>query len=35
MTTKTVTVTKNTSWLGLLGIIFVLAKIFSVAPIAD
>ena len=34
MTTKTVTVMKNFSWLGPLGIIFVLCKIFEVGVVA-
>lgn len=35
MTVKTVTVTKNVSWLGLLGVIFVVAKIFEIGPVAE
>ena len=35
MTVRTVTVTKNVSWLGLLGVIFVVAKIFEIGPVAE
>ena len=35
MTVRTVTVTKNVSWLGLLGVIFVIAKVFEIGPVAE
>ena len=34
MTTSTVTITKHFSWLGLLGVIFVICKIFEIGVIA-
>ena len=35
MTVRTVTVNKNASWLGLLGVIFVIAKVFEIGPVAE